>query len=306
MKRLSMILMCGVFALSVPAVAQTAALAAAQSNDQAPVQGHQAHTQASVRASAPSSVSAQSRRTNAGLASGTAFNAALNALLDANQAKPGDPVTAHTTEGVTSDGKTVLPKGTELVGHVTQASARAQGDSESSLAIIFDRALLRNGAEVPLNVAIQALASAQTPASAPDAELDALGSAGTSAAGSDTASNRGPLTAATSPAGSRVGTLANTSAAVGRAGVGTLNSPVNSTTGVAGAARGAVGGLDAAGQLPSNSRGVFGLNGLSLSSNAANTTRGALITSAGKNVHLAGGARMLIVTQAAASATHTP
>ena len=75
------------------------------------------------------------------------------------------------------------------------------------------------------------------------------------------------------------------------------------TTGVAGASRGAVGGLNAAGQLTSNSRGVFSLNGLSLNSAVANSTQGSLITSAGKNVHLDSGTRMLMVTQAAASTT---
>src|SRR5438034_11177381 len=33
--------------------------------------------------------------------------------------------------------------------------------SESALGIVFDKAILKNGQEIPLNVAIQALASAQ-------------------------------------------------------------------------------------------------------------------------------------------------
>jgi len=38
---------------------------------------------------------------------------------------------------------------------LTQASARAKGESESSLGIVFDKAILKNGQEIPLNVAIQ-------------------------------------------------------------------------------------------------------------------------------------------------------
>jgi hypothetical protein len=79
------------------------------------------------------------------------------------------------------------------------------------------------------------------------------------------------------------------------------NSTINSTAGLAGGSPAPIGGLNAAGQFTSNSRGVFGLNGLSLSSVATNNTQGSVITSAGKNVHLDGGTRMLMVTQATAA-----
>lgn len=304
MKHLATILICVVLTLCVRALAKTTAQAGAQSSDQVSVQVDKTHAQASSSASTSSSAAAQANHTNAGLASGITFNAALNTPIDSKKAKAGDSVIAHTTESVNSDGKTVLPKGTKLVGHVAQASARAKGDSESSLAIAFDHAILRNGSEVPLSVVIQALASAQAGATAQ--EVDAIAAAGASQAGSGMGTSRGTLVGATSTAGSAVGTLANTSAAVSSTGAGAVNSTVNSATGPAGASRGAVGGLNAAGQLTSNSRGVFGLNGLSLSSETANNARGSVITSAGKNVRLEGGARMLIVTQAASSAAHNP
>jgi hypothetical protein len=304
MKHLATILICVVLTLCVRALAKTTAQAGAQSSDQVSVQVDKTHAQASSSASTSSSAAAQANHTNAGLASGITFNAALNTPIDSKKAKAGDSVIAHTTESVDSDGKTVLPKGTKLVGHVAQASARAKGDSESSLAIAFDHAILRNGSEVPLSVVIQALASAQAGATAQ--EVDAIAGAGASQAGSGMGTSRGTLVGATSTAGSAVGTLADTSAAVSSTGAGAVNSTVNSATGPAGASRGAVGGLNAAGQLTSNSRGVFGLNGLSLSSETANNARGSVITSAGKNVRLEGGARMLIVTQAASSAAHNP
>jgi hypothetical protein len=79
-----------------------------------------------------------------------------------------------------------------------------------------------------------------------------------------------------------------------------VNSTTNATGNIAGASRGAVGGLNAAGQLTSNSQGVFGLNGLNLNAAASNATEGSVITSAGKNVHLDSGTRMLLVSQAQA------
>jgi len=58
--------------------------------------------------------------------------------------------------------------------------------------------------------------------------------------------------------------------------------------------------LNTAGQLTSNSQGVFGLKGLNLSAAGSNATEGSVITSPGKNVHLDSGTRMLLVSQAEA------
>jgi hypothetical protein len=302
MNRSAKILFIGAtFILSAVAEGQTSAQASAQANGEVSVQPDKTH-QASGGVSAGSSASAQSNQTNAGLSSGMAFNAALTAPVDSQKSKPGDAVAARTTESVKSDGKTVLPKGTKLVGRVTQASARAKGDSESALAITFDRAILKNGQEVPLNVAIQAMASAQTAASTTDVDVDTMGRAGAGTAGSGMARSRGAVGGLTSTAGSAVPSVTNTAAAVGGAG----DAGLQSTSGVAGASRGAVGGLNTAGQLTSNSRGVFSMDGLNLNSLATNNTQGSMITSAGKNVHLDSGTRMLMVTQAAASATPNP
>src|SRR3989442_11970835 len=173
------------FCISAAAQSQTGAQAGAQSSGQASVQAGQTQAQASgnASASAASAASAQNRQANASLASGTAFNAALSSPIDSKKCKPGDQVTAHTTEAAKSEGKTVIPKGSRLVGHVTQASARAKGESESALGIVFDKAILKSGQEVPLNVAIQAVASAQSSASAAGADLDTMGGTGASAAG---------------------------------------------------------------------------------------------------------------------------
>ena len=128
-------------------------------------------------------------------------------------------------------------------------------------------------------------------------DMDAMGSMGTSAAGSGTAGGRGGQGGVTSAAG----TVTNTAANMGRATGGAVNSTANAAGSVAGTSKGAAGGLNSTGQLTSNSQGVFGLNGLNLNAAASNATQGTVITSAGKNVHLESGTRMLLVTQAQAS-----
>ena len=285
------------------AQSQTGAQAGAQSSSQTSVEAGKIQTQASGNASASGSASANNGQANASLASGSAFNAALSSPVDSKKCKSGDAVTAHNTEAVKSEGKTVIPKGSKIVGHVTQASARAKGESESSLGIVFDKAILKNGQEIPLNVKIQAIASAQSGASVAGADMDTMGGIGTTAAGSGAASGRGALGGVTSTAGVAAGTITNTAASAGGVAGGTANAAANAGGSVAGASKGAVGGLNAAGQLSSSSQGVFGMNGLNLSAAASSATQGSVITSAGKNVHLDSGTRLLLVSQAAASAT---
>ena len=301
MNRAGMAIVVGAFfCMSAAAQAQTGAQAGAQSSSQASVQAGQTQTQASGNASASAAASAQNGQANGSLAAGTAFNAALSSPIDSKKCKPGDAVTAHTTEAVKSEGRTVIPKGAKVVGHVTQTSARAKGESESALGMVFDKAILKDGEEIPLSVGIQAIAVAQSGASAAGSDMDAMGGMGASPAGSGMASGRGALGGVTSAAGGAVGTVTNTAASAGGAAGGAVNSAANAGGSIAGASKGAVGGLNAAGQLTSNSQGVFGLNGLNLRAAGSNAMQGSVITSAGKNVHLDSGTRMLLVSQAQA------
>jgi hypothetical protein len=206
----------------------------------------------------------------ASLATGTAVYADLNSGLDSKKVKAGDEFTAHVTEALKSaDGRTILPKGTKIVGHVVQASARAKGGNESILGISFDKATLKDGQEVPLNVAIQALA-APFSISAP----------------SDLGTQPNVGTTQTSPmAGPRSGPPSQTGP---QSGAGSENGPPR--------------GEDSSSSLGPSSRGVYGLNGLKLGNAAGNGKAPvSVVTSDGKNVRLDAGTRMLLVEQAVAS-----
>ena len=307
MKRTGFVIVAGVlFAGVAAAQTQADAQAGTQAGGQTSVQAGKAQAQGSGSASAASAAPTQNGQTNASLGSGSAINAELTAPVDSKKAKPGDPVAARTTEPAKSNGKTVIPKGSKLVGHVTQASARAKGDSESALGIVFDKAILKNGQEVPLNVAIQALASGESAAAANAGDdLAAAGGAGAYGGGSGRASGGSALGGVTSTASGAAGTVTNTAASAGNTAGGAVNSTAHSATNAAAAGPGAIGGLNATGQLMSNSRGVFGMQGVNLSSATTGAAQGSLITSAGKNLHLASGTQMLLVTQAAGS-TETP
>ena len=290
------------FAVATTAQTQAGAQAGAQTGAQASVGANKA--QASGGASVSTSAAAQSNGSSAAIADGTAINAALNSSVDSKKCKPGDEVTAHTTEAIKSQGKTVVPKGSKLVGHVTRASARGKGDADSALGIAFDKAVLKGGQEIPLNGSIQALASAETAAGAAGSDVDAIGGAGASGGGR-AAGGGGALGGVRSTAGGAVGTVTNTAGSAASTAGGAVDATARTTTGVAGSTAGAVGGLNAAGQFASNSRGVFGLNGLNLNAAGSNSAEGSLITSGGKNVRLDSGTRMLVVAGAQSGETQS-
>jgi hypothetical protein len=285
---------------SAAAHVQTGAQANSSANTSTSAQAGKSGAQVSSNGAASSS--AQAGQNSASLSSGTPVHAELSQPVDARKNKPGDPVTARTTQSAKSDGKVIIPKGSKLVGHVTEAKARAKGESESTLGIVFDKAILKNGQEVPLNVSVQALAGSQSAAAVSSGGDDLSAGAG-AAGGASSRASGGALGGVRSTAGSTAGAVTNTAASAGGVATGTTGAALNSTTNLAGSSKGAVGGLNSAGQLTSNSQGVFGLNGLNLNSAASTNTQGSLITSTSRNVHLDSGTQLLLVAQGQGSAT---
>jgi hypothetical protein len=288
MKYLFSILAIGLLGVSA-AAAQTSASAqaGASAQGQSAVQADKSGANASGSGMGSTSASSNAGKRSASIADGTKIDATLVKPLDVKRSKPGDPVEARTTQDVKQDGKVVLKKGTPLIGHVTQAQARADGHAQSQLGVVFDRAIPSKGQEVPFNATIQALAVAQSATTATAGPDDAVSAGGAMGGISSGARSGGGLVGGVaSTTGATAGTVMNTSSPVSSATGGTLNTVTRST--------GAVGGLTSAGQLSSNSSGVFGLQGLSIDSAASSATQGSMIVSSTKNVHLDSGTQMLL------------
>jgi hypothetical protein len=221
---------------------------------------------------------------NAELSSGALLRAVLVKPVDARKSKEGDEVTAKVTEDVKADGQVIIKKNSKLIGHVTQAKARSKGEAnaESSLGIVFDKAVLKDGREVPMHAVIQAVAAAQNTAAVSAGEdMSGMGSA---TAGRSAGAGGGVM-------GGVGSTVNNTAGSVGS----TVGSTANTGLGTAGSATGNVGSTaSAATQLNSNSRGMIGISGMNLVSEASSSTQGSLITSTSKNVKLDSGTQMLL------------
>src|SRR5438105_15400097 len=92
------------------------------------------------------------------LDNGTCLVVELSKSLNAKKLQPGDRVTAKVIQAVVVNGKVVIPRGSKLVGNVTETKARSKGDPESRLAIIFAKVTVKNGADLSLAAVVQALA----------------------------------------------------------------------------------------------------------------------------------------------------
>ena len=208
---------------------------------------------------------------------GAALNVELNSSIDSKKAKVGDKVEAHTTEALKNGSETVIPRGTKLIGHITAATARSKGDSDSSLAIQFDQALPKNEAEIALNVAILAVAAPESQISGgfPQSSSDPLAGVGASAAG-------GSPMGASRPQNPNAND--NPTRQIPDAGEGDQNGPLER------------------GPLPAKSRGVYGLSGLKLMRENAKGNSATVITSEGKNVRLESGTRLLLIAEPEAPA----
>ena len=251
------------------------------------------------------------------------MNATLERSVDARRAKAGDEVTAKTNEGYTTASGVAIPRGSRLVGRVTEARAHARGEgaAASQLGIVFERAELPDGRVVPMQATIQAVAAGRSQAQgelgSASHSADAFGSshasgggfAGGGLGGGAIGGVAGAAGGVGATGGSVFGNAAgNAGAAVGgatrlpRSGVGAASGGAGAATAGGGAllgsSAGAVGGLSASGQWLAGSRGAFGLGDLSIASAAAGGAQGSLITSPTRNVRLDGGTQLLVVGSA--------
>ena len=184
--------------------------------------------------------------------------------IDARKNKAGDNVIARTTENVKSEGHVLIPRGSQIIGRVSEAKARSKVEPESTLGIIFDQAVLKGGREIPLALTIQAIAPPKPENSSDPSDLPRMRPA---TAGGVAATNSGPVS---DP----------------YAGVpGRVESP-NSVYGPNG-------GLSPWGGLTPSCHGVLGIDGVALNPESTNSSRGSLIISQRHNVHL--GARTQIM-----------
>jgi hypothetical protein len=88
--------------------------------------------------------------TPAKISPGTLIQAEMSNDVDAKKAHAGDIFRARVWGEVRSGDKIILPQKTVLVGHVLDAQPHTKDNPESKLTIAFDKAVLKDGSELPL------------------------------------------------------------------------------------------------------------------------------------------------------------
>jgi hypothetical protein len=224
------------------------------------------------------------------LDSGTSVAGELQSTIDVRKARVGDQVILKTTQAIKSGGRTVVGKGSRLVGHLTEVAQKTNANGQSQIGILFDR-LEQGSLEMPIAATISSITSGR--ASARSSNEDLFG--GNSSAGGS-ASSRGSARSSSSSGGL----------------LGGVGSTVNSTTSTVG---GVVGGTTSAiGSTVDSTTGAVGntasgvgrsLSGIQISESSNSSVEGSSILSLqGGNLRLEKGTNFnLVLTQSASAGT---
>lgn len=86
------------------------------------------------------------------------ISAEFDKLVHAKRVKVGDTVTAHLTAPAKLPGGTELPKGSKLVGTITEVKVKSDSEGPSKIGMLFTQVVPRNGPEMPIKVALVSIA----------------------------------------------------------------------------------------------------------------------------------------------------
>ncbi len=203
------------------------------------------------------------------VAPGTVLSVELLMGVDAKKCQANDKIEAKAVTDVLLHGQIVVPRNTEIIGHVTEAKAHSKSSPGSTVGIAFDHMLLKDGRDVPLQTTVQAIAR---PVQAYGNEADS------------------PANIYSMPGMPRGGTLAPsrvpaTTPPVTPKSPTTMPDPLSTNN--RGPANSPLGSLD------STSRGVFGIKGLSLDASGPVS----VLSSSTGNVRLERGTQLILLVQ---------
>lgn len=282
-----------------------------------------AGAQTSAGAGAYSGAAAQAGQASASAAQATDVSAQLTKKIDSKDAKVGDEVVAKTTSDARLADGTKLPKGSHLIGHVTEAEAKSHDNHDSHLAFAFDHAVMKDGRDVPIHATMRSISAPASMASAGGSD-DMFAGGGVQGGGGGGAMRGGaigggPVGGAGLASAAPVRGVSAASTPVTTAATGGLNNEASAIDGSAAGAAGTTGNIAANGTAINNAAGINGgaiagpirpvgnLSGVtfatvnaagSASTSGANASAGAstttLLTGHGRNVSLDSGSQMTL------------
>jgi hypothetical protein len=98
----------------------------------------------------------------------------LDGKLDSKTARIGDRVVIKTMDKMQASDGTVIPRGTRLVGHVTEVRAYDEQHGPARIAIAFDHAELKNGESIAVHTLIRGVAPSANAMTVPEGNDDSM------------------------------------------------------------------------------------------------------------------------------------
>jgi hypothetical protein len=198
------------------------------------------------------------------LASGTSISAVLQKTLDVNNARVGDQISLKTTQSIRQNGEVVVPKGSTLIGRVTEVQRRTKENAQSRIGMVFEK-IEGKQISMPLSATIVSITNVAAGASASDSLMTNAGGSSQTTGSTSSTSGGGLLGGVTNTVGGLVGTTTQTVGTVANSGGQTLGT----TTGAVGR----------------------GLSGLQISASASGSASSSTtLSSANKNLRVEKGA----------------
>jgi len=203
---------------------------------------------------------------------GTILEAQLQSMVDVKKSKVGDQVILKTTKAIKQNGETIVPKGSQLIGRITEVKQKTKDNATSRIGMVFDR-LQGKDLNMPINAKIVSVATAQVNAAAGDlfaTDLSGRSStSGSASSGGRSSGGGGLLGGVGSTVGGVVNTATSTVGQVAGTATNTVGSTVGQTTGTLGRS----------------------VNGLQISQSASgSTSSSSTISAQGKDVKIEKGA----------------
>lgn len=223
------------------------------------------------------------------LDAGTQINAVLKSTLDSKHADEGQQFLLKTTKDVKAGGRTVIRKGSTLVGHVVSAQSKAEGQGKSTLALMID-GVEQNGQVMPLRAVFAGMVQ-HTVQSAVDSDLSSPMPAPSAPRSGGGLLGGGVVGGVTGAVGSTVNATTQTIGGVAGGATGTLagtaTTTVNGATSTVGNVAGS-GAVNGAGQV------LFALSNGVTATASAGLTGTTEFTRTGRDFKLEKGSEFLL------------
>ena len=113
-------------------------------------------------------------------------NGELITKIDTKNAKSGETVVVKTTEKATTADGVVIPKGSKILGHVTDVQPHSKQNPNSKLTLQFDQAQLKGGQTLPIKSVLESVAPAAGMANAGQVDPFGTGAPGATPSGTPT------------------------------------------------------------------------------------------------------------------------